>query len=279
VEIVKSEISDAELEALTNAIRIRYGIDFTNYETKSLKRGFARLIGKYHAGSLMGIWQRILQDREFFMGCIDDLMVNLTELFRNVEVWTRLRQEARDIVKRKGQLRTWHAGCSTGEEVYSMAILLAETGLRDKAVTLATDLSATALATAIKGEYPAMLWDKYESAFLKYYPTGRLTAYMKKSEESFTIKPSLTGHISFGRHNLACEGMAQKFDLIFCRNVMIYFDDALKMKVLNLFHQSLEEGGFLVIGYYDMMPEGSKKLFDLYDPVTRIYRKARPATN
>lgn len=269
----KAAISDEELASLTNAIKVRYGIDFTNYEKKSLKRGFARVISKYKLENLLGLWSKVLKDREFIIGIIDDLMVNLTELFRNPEIWVKIREDILAGNKYGNGIDVWHAGCSTGEEIYTMAFVLDDAGLLPRARTLATDLSATALEKAKAGSYPEFLFRKYVSSFKNYFPRVDINNYFDVSDENASVRQAFRKHVQFQRHNLVQDQMHRKFDIIFCRNVMIYFDDVLKMKVLRLFHDSLRPEGYFVIGYYDMLPEGHKELFTLYDPVTRIYRK------
>ncbi|MGZ3862951.1 MAG: CheR family methyltransferase [Bacteroidia bacterium] len=273
-EIVQRiEISDEELVSLTTAIKTRYGIDFTSYEKKSLKRGFARLIARNDLGSLVGLWSKILKDKEFLIKYIDDLLVNLTELFRNPEIWLKIKDDLLLKYKHKPSIAIWHAGCSTGEEIYTMAIVLKEQGLLPKTRSLATDLSTTALETAKTGVYNKLLAKKYISAFTSYFPNGKPEKYFSLTENEMIISAELRSNIRFLRHNLVQDRMPEKFDIIFCRNVMIYFDEALKMKVLKLFHEALNDDGYFIIGYYDMLPEASKELFVLYDATTRIYRK------
>lgn len=267
------EINDEELSALTNAIKTRFGIDFTSYESKSLKRGFARLIARHELGSLIGLWSKILHDREFLVSHIDELLVNLTEMFRNTEVWIKIKEDILEQLRSKPKLEFWHAGCSTGEEIFSMAIILKELRLLYKTKVLATDLSTAALEQAKKGRYTTLLWKKYAAAYSKCFPDTNPENHFLINENEFVIREELKKHISFQRHNLAQDKMTQKFDFIFCRNVMIYFDDTLKMKVLKLFYDSLEDDGYFIIGYYDMLPEQSKTLFRLHDATTRIYRK------
>lgn len=271
--ILRIEISDEELASLTNAIRTRFGIDFTCYEAKSLKRGFSRLIARHELGSLVGLWSKILKDREFLISYIDELLVNLTEMFRNPEVWTKIKNDLIENLKYKTTITFWHAGCSTGEEIYSMAILLKEMHLLFKAKTVASDLSTTALEQAKEGKYNAMLWKKYMAAYRQCFPEGNPENYFTLDEKEFKVNEALKKHVRFVRHNLVQEKMEQKFDVILCRNVMIYFDEALKMKVLRLFYDALEDDGYFIIGYYDMLPEQSKTLFRLYDATTRIYKK------
>ena len=269
----KIEISDEELNSLTNAIKNRYDLDFTNYESKSLKRGFARLIMKKQLGNVLGLWAKILRDREFFLGCIDDLTVNLTELFRNPEIWTKLKEDILLEYQNKLTVNMWHAGCSSGEEVYTTAIILKELDMLKKTKTLATDLSSSILAEAIGGKYPKVLISKYSSSFSKYLSTAKMEDCFVIDEHSMVIKDELRKHIDFKQHNLAQDMMDKKFDVIFCRNVMIYFDDKLKEKVLNLFYNCLNDDGYFIIGYYDMLPESSKKFFKVYESKTRIYKK------
>lgn len=268
-----NEIGDEELASLTTAIRNRYGIDFTSYEAKSLKRGFARLIMKHKFGSILGLWQKILTDKEYFLSCVDDLTVNLTELFRNPEIWVRLRDDILDRYEKNFRINMWHAGCSSGEEVYTMAMVLRDRGLIAKSRTLATDLSSTILAKAIEGKYSSLLMNKYTSTFQKYLPNGKIEDCFIEDGRYMRIHDDLKKHIEFRQHNLVQDKMDKSFDIIFCRNVMIYFDDTLKMKVLKLFHQSLDKNGVFIIGYYDMLPEASKELFEVYDSKMKIYLK------
>jgi len=278
-EIVQRvEITDEELISLTTAIKTRYGIDFTSYEKKSLKRGIARLIARNELGSLLGLWSKILKDKEFLVKYIDDLLVNLTELFRNPEIWSRIKDDILEKVKEKPQIKIWHAGCSTGEEIYSMAVVLKEQGFLNKTQTLATDLSTTALGIARKGIYSKILLKKYINSYLTYFPKGNPEKHFNINEDSISIKDELKGRIKYQLHNLVQDRMDKKFNIIFCRNVMIYFDEKLKMKVLKLFYDSLEDDGFFIIGYYDMLPESSKELFVLYDATTRIYKKNKVNT-
>lgn len=267
------EISDAELDSLTNAIKTRYGIDFTNYEKASLKRGFVRLIQKQELENIMGLWVKIMKDKQFLIHYIDDLTVNLTELFRNPEVWMKIRDDILPKIRLSSELNFWHAGCSSGEEVYTMAMVLQDQGLLYKSKALATDLSTSILEQAKAGEYAQILMNKYEKAFKKYFPTGKMEDWFETSENGFKIKNKYKNHVQFLRHNLVQDPMNEKFDIIFCRNVMIYFDDVIKMRALKLFHSCLKKDGYFIIGYYDMLPIEYRSLFELYDSTTRIYKK------
>lgn len=270
-------ITFEELSALMVAIKGRYGLDFTNYEQASLKRGINRLMLKHKMTSIFDLWSKVLRDSDFFHAAIDDLLVNLTELFRNPDVWFAIRDKILDqYVKRDGPLKIWHAGCSTGEEVYTMAIVLEEKQMLKRTKALATDLSTTAINKAIKGDYSLLILQQYLKPFLNFYPDKKLQDFFDFHESHAAIKPEYKKHVEFKKHNLVHDQMSEKFDIIFCRNVMIYFDDKLKAQVLNLLTNSLSDGGYLVIGYYDIMPEAGKTMLDLVDVKTRIYRKKKP---
>lgn len=229
---------------------------------------------KHKMESIIELWSVVLKDNEFFKNAIDDLLVNLTELFRNPDVWIKLNE---DILKKKvgSSLRIWHAGCSTGEEVYTMTFLLEAMNMLHSSRLTATDLSTTALSKAVKGEYSLLLLKQYLVPFLKFFPYKGMEDYFDFKDTHATIKSRYQTNVVFRKHNLVADPMSDKFDLIFCRNVMIYFDESLKHRVLQLLHKSLKPGGYLIIGYYDIMPDVGKEYFDIYDVKTRIYIKKK----
>ena len=265
-------ISDEELTALMQAINNRYGLDFTNYERTSLKRGIVRLMLKHNMESIIELWSKVLKDSEFFQNAIDDLLVNLTELFRNPDVWIKLRDNILPSIKKR-PLKIWHAGCSTGEEVYTMNIVLDTLNMQNGASLTATDLSSTALGKAKKGDYSLMTLKQYMVPFLKFFPGRDMSDYFDYHDRHANIKSKYQSNVFFERHNLVTDPMRKKFDVIFCRNVMIYFDDTLKKRVLDLLYNCLNEDGYLIIGYYDIMPDYGKTKFKIHDVKTRIYRK------
>ncbi|MEO1254160.1 MAG: protein-glutamate O-methyltransferase CheR [Bacteroidota bacterium] len=265
-------ISDEELTALMQAINNRYGLDFTNYERTSLKRGIVRLMLKNNMNSIIELWSKVLKDGDFFQGAIDDLLVNLTELFRNPDVWIKLRDDILPTFSTK-TIKIWHAGCSTGEEVYTMNIVLDTLHMMSRAQLMATDLSKTALGKAQKGDYSLMTLKQYLVPFLKFFPGRNMEDYFDFHDRHANIKSKYQSNVQFKRHNLVMDSMNDKFDVILCRNVMIYFDDTLKQRVLDLLYNSLKDDGYLIIGYYDIMPDYGKTKFKIYDVKTRIYRK------
>lgn len=270
----KNKISDQELKALTTAIKNRYDIDFTHYEVKPLMRRFTRLITRNKINSGLDLWRMILNDRDFFMKCLDQLTVNLTEMFRNPEIWIKLNEDVLNEYKGKARIDIWHAGCSSGEEVYTMAIVLKEKGLLTKSKTLATDISSSMLNKGTLGEYSIILFQKYAQSYKTYYSgsIGLEKSFNIKAKVA-AIKPEFKQHNTFKYHNLATDDMDQKFDIIFCRNVMLYFNNTLREKVIKLFHKSLNPGGYLIVGYYDRLPGYALEIFNIYDNKARIYQK------
>lgn len=272
---VKEEITDEELRSFTMVVNKRYGIDFTNYETKSLKRGVSRVIAKHNIGSLIDLWSKVLKDKNYFLVIMDDLTVNLTELFRNPEIWMKLRDEYLNKFMHQKALKVWHAGCSTGEEVYSMALVLLETNMLSKSEIIATDLSTRVLEKAMAGEYSLVLEKKYLKTLEEYRNNASLEDIFDICDEKMTVKPSFKKYMTFEQHNLVNDRYPAENDIIFCRNVMIYFDLNLKKRVLKKLHDSLSDEGYLIIGYYDMLPDDSKELFEVVDSKTRIYKKKK----
>lgn len=266
-------ISEEEVKSLMLAMKKRYGLDFTNYEAKSLNRGVTRLMVKHKMNGMSDLWGRILKEDDFFVNGIDDLLVNLTELFRNPDAWVMIRDEILTKFQNSNQLNIWHAGCSTGEEICTMAIVLEECNLLYKSKLLASDFSRAALAKAKKGVYSKAALKNYLKPFLKFYPDKHLEDFFQYGETEATIKPLYHQNVTFQHHNLVKLEMDRKFDIIFCRNVMIYFDKELKVRVLQFLNDCLNDGGYLILGYYDTMPNDSIDLFEVYNNSTRIYKK------
>jgi len=267
-------VSDEEIKALMEAIRNRYDLDFTNYEIKSLKRGVVRLMMKRKMTSILELWSKVLKDREFFLLTIDDLMVNLTELFRNPDAWVIIKDQILPKFASDRHLNIWHAGCSTGEEVYTMAFVLDEVNMLEKTNRLATDLSSKVLAKAQKADYSLIVMQNYLAPFLKFFPKRKMEDFFDYNALSAVVKDKYRKGITFKNHNLVHDSaFSQHYQVVFCRNVMIYFDEQLKIEVLKLLHKSIKPGGFLIIGYYDIMPDYGKQLFEAYDLGTKIYRK------
>lgn len=268
-------ITDEELLSINRAILLRYGIDFTNYEPQSFKRRMSRALQKFEVDSIFDLWRIMLQDNTFVFKIIDEITVGLTELFRNPALWLFLKKELTTYFLNKPNINIWHAGCSTGEEVYTMSIVLSELDLISKTKIWATDLSGQAIATAEKGSYDDLTFEKYISNYKIFSPDKNLTQYFFHSGGTWRVFQTIQQHIKFEQHNLSKDEANESFDIIFCRNVMIYFDEVLKMRVLEKFYHALKDDGYFIIGYYDALPIEYKQFFEIYDAPNKVFKKKR----
>jgi chemotaxis protein methyltransferase CheR len=267
-------ISDQELESLTTAIQKRHGLDFTCYEPKSLKRRIIRVLHVFDLKTVHDLWVKILRDHSFIYPFMDEISVGLTSMFRDPVLWRKLRALLRSELTQKEKLSMWHAGCSTGEEVFSMGIVLKESAYPKPFSALATDISNLSLAVAMKGEYNLLKMGEYEKNYIEYNPLNELRNYYVLSNENAVMRQSLVSHVTFEYHNLITSSFTRTFDIIFCRNVMIYFDNEAKRKLFDKFYASLNEGGLLVIGFYDaVLPMIDSAKYEILDMDAKIFRK------
>ena len=269
-------ITDDELHSLTHAILRRYDIDFTCYEPTSLKRRISRSISVLRLESIHDLWVKLLRDRSFVYAFIDEISVGLTSMFRDPVLWRSLRSDILETLRNKDRIDVWHAGCSTGEEVYTMSIVLQESGLSGKTHRLATDISEAAMAVARAGEYHELKIAEYERNYLQYNPTGLFQRYHQATDDGNQMKPALIQQVDFRMHNLITETPPGRFDIIFCRNVMIYFDHKSKVRLLREFHEHLREGGYLIIGFYDaLVPLIDKEKYRIADLDAKVFQKKK----
>jgi chemotaxis protein methyltransferase CheR len=266
-------ITDEELNAITKAIYTRYGIDFTNYEPVSLKRRISRIIDQFDLESSIGLWRKLIYEKDFIHIFIEEVTVGLTEMFRNHDFWIKIRDEVLPHFAYQKNLSIWHAGCSTGEEVYSMAICLTEEEMIGKTSVTSTDLNRKSVTQAKEGTFPTIYKRQYTKNYEAAKGRNKLQNYYHENPETLTFSKLDMRNFKFDAHNLTKDPVYKKNDIVFCRNVMIYFDDTLKMKVVKSFHDSLNDGGFFAIGYYDSLPEDAKRYFKAYDQGRKIYRK------
>ncbi|HAA17061.1 MAG TPA: chemotaxis protein CheR [Cytophagales bacterium] len=241
------EISD--LRRLTKVILDEYDYDFTNYAMSSFRRRIQRILELYKFGNVNMLIKRLKEDREFFDEFISEVTVNVTEMFRDPSFWRELRDHIiPNILLNHNTISIWHAGCSSGEEVFSMAILLREMKMLDKAKIIATDIDTSILDRARRGAYPIKNMDLNEKNYIRFQGSGKLSDYYKEENGKAMLDPSLVENVSWRQHDLVKGIVFNKFDLILCRNVMIYFNQNLQNEVLKKLHESLFKYGYLVIG-------------------------------
>jgi chemotaxis protein methyltransferase CheR len=270
-----TDITDEEINSLTQAILVRYGIDFTCYEPKSLKRRIIKLLNTFDFESTYNLWGRLLTDQSFIKTMMNEISVGMTSMFRDPVFWIHMRQLLHQDFNAKPEISIWHAGCSTGEEVHSMGIVLHETNLAEKAKALATDFNSEALSIAQKGVYHKIKMIENERNYAEYNHFHSLSAYTTPVDgKHLQVRPDFTRHVEYRYHNLVSDPFRETFDIILCRNVMIYFDTPTKEKLVNNFYRSLNPGGYLVIGFYDVsLPVTDRKLFSVIDEDAKIFQK------
>lgn len=242
------QLSDADLEIILNDLIELYGYDFTNYSQASLKRRITRLMSNDRVLSFAEFRYRIKSDKVYFQRFIEQITVNVTEMFRDVAFYKSLREDVLPILATRPMIRIWHAGCSTGEEVYSMAILLHEANLLNKSLLYATDINPAVLEKVRAGIFSLSQMKQYSENYIQSGGKKDFSSYYTAQYNSAKFDDFLGKKIVLATHNLVSDGSFNEFQLILCRNVMIYFDKPLQDRALRLFYNSLELLGFLALG-------------------------------
>ena len=271
---IKKENENIEIELFLQAIFLKYGYDFRNYGKAHIKRRVSHRLSVSGFNSVSEIIHKLLYDPVFYQDVLQDLSITVTEMFRDPDFYLAVRKEVVPLLKTYPFIKIWHAGCATGEEVYSMAILLKEEGLLKRTQIYATDFNQIALQKARNGIYPI---DRIKEFTINYQKSGgkaSFSDYYNARYESVILNESLKENIVFADHNLVTDGVFGEMNLVICRNVMIYFDKALQNKVIKLFYDSLVSGGFLCLGSKESLrfAQHAPK-FDTTSEKDKIYRK------
>ncbi|HXB95234.1 MAG TPA: protein-glutamate O-methyltransferase CheR [Puia sp.] len=241
-------IQHEQLELLLNDISMRYGYDFTEYSRASIQRRVQRLFAMDQFPSFAEFRYRLQTDGQYFRRFVEEITVNVTEMLRDPSFYRTLRTTILPILATYPFIRIWHAGCSTGEEVYSMAILLKEAGLLQKSLLYGTDINPHVIEKARKGIFPVSQMQKYSENYIQSGGVQDFSAYYTANYHLAKFDSSLTGRMIFSTHNLVSDFSFNEFQLILCRNVLIYFERDLQEKVFRLFDYSLENFGYLALG-------------------------------
>ncbi|MEZ0539701.1 CheR family methyltransferase [Fibrella arboris] len=241
-------IEEEEVTLLLNDILELYGYDFTHYSRASLKRRINRLwlIDKFP--SFAELRYRVRSDAAYLKRFVEELTVNVTEMFRDPAFYKCLRTDILPTLASKPFIRFWHAGCSTGEEVFSMAILLQEAGLLHKSLLYATDLNPDVLDVARRGIFALGAMKQYSENYQLSGGLRDFSAYYTAHYDYVKFNEEMATRMVFSTHNLVSDHSFNEFDLIMCRNVLIYFDKALQERVLRLFDESLGPLSYLALG-------------------------------
>ncbi len=259
---------------MLESIRFVYGYDFTEYAEASVKRRIEHFMKSNKIGALNDLGRILLKDENIFERFVRDITVTVTEMFRDPTFYRSLREKVVDRLATYPFIKIWVAGSSTGEEVYSIAILLKEEGLLKRSVIYATDINQEALQTAKEGIYPIGQMKNYTTNYIKAGGKHGFSDYYTAKYNAVLLDKSLRQNIVFSAHNLVADKSFNEFQLILCRNVLIYFSQALQNRVINLFYESLCPFGFLALGNKEsLLFSDRRQKFEEIDKKERIYIK------
>jgi len=247
-EIQLNKQTNLEIDLLLEAIYRLSGYDFRQYNRSSISRLIFNRMRINSIPTISRVQEKAVHDKEFLEQLLNDFSINVTEMFRNPSFFKAFREKVIPILREYQEIRIWHAGCATGEEVYSMAILLQEEGLIDKATIYATDMNEQVLEKAKKGAFPIHKMQAYTKNYMLAGGTHAFSEYYKTDYQYAYFHPTLLKNIIFAQHNLVTDQSFNEFHVVLCRNVLIYFSPKLQSQVHHLFYESLSDKGFLCLG-------------------------------
>ncbi|HKO56870.1 MAG TPA: protein-glutamate O-methyltransferase CheR [Thermoanaerobaculia bacterium] len=270
------DLEEIEVQLLTEGIFRHYGFDFRDYSLPSLRRRIWKRVYAEGLATVSGLTEKVLHDPGCMERLLLDLSINTTAMFRDPTFYLAFRQKVVPLLRTYPFVRIWHAGCSTGEEVYSMAILLQEEGLYDRCRIYATDINEAVLQKAKAGIFPIATMQENTTNYMAAGGGGQFSDYYTARYDHAIFRPSLRENVVFAQHNLVTDASFNHFNVIFCRNVLIYFNNALQDRVQSLFLQSMEMFGILGLGKKESLKFTS--VVDAYDTIDadeRLYRRVR----
>lgn len=256
---MRKDDSNLEVRELLDSIRAVYGYDFTDYAEASITRRIRHFMSQNKIGSVRDLGENLMRYDALFERFLQEITVNVTEMFRDPAFYRCLRDKVVGRLATYPFLKIWIAGCATGEEVYSMAILLREEGLLERSVIYATDINQRALQKAKEGIFPVDVMKTYSTNYIKAGGKTAFSDYYIAKYDSILLDKGLRRNIVFSVHDLAVDKSFNEFQIILCRNVLIYFNQSLQNKVINLFYESLCPFGFLGVGNKESLLFSDKK--------------------
>jgi chemotaxis protein methyltransferase CheR len=268
------ELEDLEVQLLLEAVYRRYGFDFREYAPASLRRRLWRRAHAEGAQSITGLMERLLHDPSSMERLLLDLSINVTAMFRDPSFYVAFRGKVVPLLRTYPFTRIWVAGCSTGEEVYSLAILLQEEEVYDRARIYATDINESVLERAKDGVFPLEKMKDYTQNYIRAGGTRAFSEYYVAAYDGAQFQRSLIENVVFAQHNLVSDGSFNEFQVVICRNVMIYFERSLQNRVHRLFYESLAQLGVLGLGQKETIHfTPFEERYEELDPHEKLYRK------
>ena len=267
------DITDEQVIEVVEMIRNVHGFDFGDYSKASLKRRISRVM-TMHKMDFFELQNTLTNNSSFFHDFLNEVTVNVTEMFRDMEFFKSLKEKVIPYLDTYQSIKVWSAGCATGEELYSLAIIFKELGLYDRSFFYGTDVNQNVLKIAKEGIYDLKKLKLYSENFHAIGGGKSLANYYTAQYGAASIERSLKKNVLFSMHNLVSDGPFNEFQLIACRNVLIYFNIVLQKKVINLFYDSLAPFGFLCLGSKEAIRDDQlNKKFKVIDKKYNIYQK------
>jgi chemotaxis protein methyltransferase CheR len=270
----KNGVEELEIDLLLEAMLRRYGYDFRDYARASLRRKVRHIAATVGVATISDLIPRLLHEEGLFAEVVASFATPVTEMFRDPPFFRSVRDSVVPYLKTWPFVRIWVAGCATGEEVYSLAILLKEEGIYDRCTIFATDFVDHVIRRARDGIYPLRNMKTNVANYLRAGGKGEFSDYYHADYDSVIMEAGLRENVTFANHNLVTDGVFSEVHLVLCRNVLIYFNGSLQKRVLNLFHQSILRGGFLALGSKESLRHHDlHNKFEDLEPAWKIYRK------
>jgi len=267
-------VEKIEIDLLLEAIYRRWGYDFRCYARASIERRTWQFLSRSGCASVTEMIQRVLHDREFFSQLARYFSITVTEMFRDPPFYQAVREQVIPLLRTWPHIKIWHAGCASGEEVYSLAIVLKEEGIYDRATIYATDFNDEALDRAREGIYQVGAMKEATRDYQLAGGKASLSEYYHARYDAVAMDNTLRERIVFSSHNLASDSAFGEMHLVFCRNVLIYFNRELQNRALGLFSESLVPGGYLCLGTKEQLQfTTASERFETVDSKANIYKK------
>lgn len=274
--IIDEELEKIEIQLLLEGLFLKYGYDYRDYAYPSIRRRVWHRVHAENLKTITGLLEKVFYDSECLQRLVADFSINVTEMFRDPQFFRDFKEKVIPLLKTYPSIRIWHAGCSTGEEVYSMAILLHEEGLYEKTKIYATDINTDVLRIAKSGSFPLENMKKYTNNYLQAGGERAFSDYYKVTDTGVKFDPSLSKNIVFAQHNLVTDSSFNEFHVILCRNVLIYFNKNLQNKVHQLFYDSLGMFGVLCLGNKESINYTNiAEYYEVISNAQKIYRKIK----
>ncbi len=265
-----SGIEEIEIKLLLEGVHLRYGYDFREYATGTLRRSIAAGMAGEGVPTISAYLERLLHDESCMQRFLGGVGVNVTSMFREADVLRCFREEVVARLRTYPSIRIWIAGCATGEDAYSVAIILAEEGLYDRSRIYATDLNEASLAIARTGAYPLERVRAAEPAYVQSGGRVRISDFYTAAGHSARFQRALQRNVTWARHNLVTDGSFNEFHMILCANVLIYFKPSLQERAHRLFYNSLVRSGYLGLGQRESL---------IFSPESSRYQQVRDGVN